>query len=87
MGKKLNTGQGDTSKRGPGSPLQSSEDGRISAAIPIAPAHDPDEIWDEEEPKEAIFGYECLGCGNVQASYHNGECDVCCGLCIEPMYE
>ena len=33
---------------------------------------------------DEIFGYECLGCGHVQDE--PGECEMCMGSAVEPMY-
>jgi hypothetical protein len=45
---------------------------------------DPEFLEDNDNDEEEIFGYECLGCGHVQD--HPGECDMCMGSAVDPMY-
>jgi len=49
--------------------------------------YDADEWCDVEDDDEVIIGYECLGCGNTQATDGwGGRCDRCDGLSLEAMY-
>jgi hypothetical protein len=45
---------------------------------------DFDELYDIDDDDDDIFGYECLGCGHVQDD--PGECEMCMGSAVEPMY-
>jgi rRNA maturation endonuclease Nob1 len=50
-----------------------------------AAQHDPEMMNnDDDSDEDEIFGYECLGCGHVQN--HPGECDICMGTAVDPMY-
>lgn len=50
-----------------------------------ASQQDPEEIGEESESDdEDIFGYECLGCGHIQD--YPGECEMCTGSAVDPMY-
>ena len=41
--------------------------------------------WDDDDDIEPEpFGFECIGCGHIQD--YPGECDICTGYCVEPMY-
>jgi hypothetical protein len=42
------------------------------------------EIWDDDNDDDEIIGYQCLGCGHMQD--HPGECDMCMGSAVDPMY-
>jgi hypothetical protein len=44
-----------------------------------------DSYWMDEDDDE-IWGYECMGCGNVQANQSGFGCDVCSGHCLEPLF-
>ena len=43
---------------------------------------DDDDFRDDDD--DEIFGYERLGCGHVQDE--PGECEMCMGSAVEPMY-
>ena len=45
---------------------------------------EPDFDYDDNEGEDEIFGYECLGCGHIQD--FPGECDMCCGNAVDPIY-
>ena len=53
---------------------------------------DAEEFWDMDDPdyyesEDAIIGYECMCCGNVQTTSGMGDtCDRCCGP-VSEMYE
>lgn len=42
-----------------------------------------DEFIDFDDEEDDVFGYECLGCGNIQD--HGGACDRCDAYCVDPM--
>ena len=44
---------------------------------------DDSDFFDNDDDDE-IFGYECLGCGHIQD--YPGECDMCGGSAVDPMY-
>jgi hypothetical protein len=80
---KQSNGKGDAaSESGPGHPLQSSEDGRISARVPIALPHGPhDWIEDYADEDNGCYGHICSQCGeqffgHKQRRFHN-TCKVC----------
>lgn len=39
---------------------------------------------DDDDIEPEPFGFECIGCGHIQD--YPGECDICTGYCVEPMY-
>lgn len=40
--------------------------------------------YDDDYDDDDIIGYYCLGCGHQQDT--DGECDICTGYCLEPIY-
>lgn len=44
-----------------------------------------DEFDEEDDLEGAIFGYECVSCGNVQSESFS--CDVCLSFSLDPIYE
>lgn len=48
----------------------------------------PEDYDDDYDVESEIIGYECLACGHIQEDDSwGGECEVCTGKCLEPVYE